>query len=585
MYVSFEARTSFQSNLALRLPFLCRLKRQLFAIFFLASILAPIFQACGSLLSSNLFPADNPWNQNISQAPVATNSAAIISLIGNGRFHPDFGQDYRNGGPLYGIPYNVVHGNSTPKVHIVIDAYANQSDIHDVPLPANPVIEGDMDNAPTVGLDVRGDSHMLIWDADNNIAYEFYRTSRPSENLDNQWHADSETIWDMRTNSFRTLGWTSGDAAGLPILPGLARPDEGLPVAQGGQGIITHALRFTLPNAIILNQYLYPGSHNANPGNNNRSNQPPMAARFRLKSSVNISTMNPQSRVIAQALKDYGLMLADNGSAFFMTGASYSPNTSNNFALTWNDNDIQDSTHGLKSLWYTNFEMVDLTPAIAAVSPTQGLAGTSVTITGYNFSGAAGRLSVLFGTNKVAATINDDAHLTVVAPTGSGTVDVRVQSGITNANSTANYTRPIWGYGLSATSSVTRFTYQAPLDPFHSWLAAYGLPSNGSADYVDSDSDGRNNWQEYTAGTNPTNAASLFRIISGQMISSTQLVLRWSSVSNRLYDVMRASNVIAGPFVPRPGATNLPGTPPENTWTDSVSRASPPGFYRVSVHQ
>lgn len=585
MYMSFEARTAVQNNLAASSPFLCRLNRPLFAILFLASILAPIFQASASLLSSNLFPADNPWNQNISQAPVATNSAAIISLIGNGRFHPDFGQDYRNGGPLYGIPYNVVHGNSTPKVHVVIDAYANQSDIHDVPLPPNPVIEGDMDNGPTVGLNVRGDSHMLIWDADNNIAYEFYRASRPTENADNQWHADSETIWDMRTNSFRTLGWTSGDAAGLPILPGLARPDEGLPVAQGGQGIINHALRFTLPNAIILNQYLFPGSHNANPGNNNRSNQPPMGVRFRLKSSVNISTMNPQSRVIAQALKDYGLILADNGSAFFMTGASYSPNTSNSFALTWNDNDIQDSTHGLKSLWYTNFEMVDLTPAIAAISPTQGLAGTSVAITGYNFSGAAGRLSVLFGTNQVTPTINDDAHLTVVAPTGSGTVDVRVQSGITNANSTANYTRPIWGYGLSATSTVARFTFQAPLDPFHSWLASYGLPSNGSADYLDSDSDGRNNWQEYLAGTSPTNISSVFRIISGRMISSTQFVLRWSSVSNRLYDVTRASNVVAGTFVPRPGATNLTGTPPENTWTDSVSRASPPGFYRVSVHQ
>ena len=595
VHMPFNLRTEVRSRVASTshpitvagLSLLWPAKRRAITTFVFNWILAAVIpQASASLLSSNLFPADNPWNQNISQAPVATNSAAILSNIGNGRFHPDFGQDSRAGNPLYGIPYNVVHGNSTPKVHVVIDAYASQSDIHDVPLPANPVIEGDMDNAPTVGLNVRGDSHMLIWDADNNIAYEFYRTSRPSENLDTQWHADSETIWDMKTNSFRTLGWTSGDAAGLPILPGLARPDEGLPVAQGGQGIINHALRFTLPNAIILNQYLFPGSHTANPGNTNRSNQPPMGARFRLKSSVNLSAMNPQSRVIAQALKDYGLLLADNGSAFFMTGASYSPNTSNNFALTWNDNDIQDSLHGLKSLWYTNFEMVDLTPAVTAVSPTQGLAGTSVAITGYNFSGAAGRLSVLFGSNQVAATISDDAHLTVVAPSGSGTVDVRVQSGLTNANSTANYTRPIWGYGLSATSSVARFTFQTPLDPFHSWLASYGLPSNGSADYLDSDSDGMNNSQEYLAGTNPTNTASVFKIISGQMISSTQFVLRWSSVSNRLYDVMRATNLATGTgaFVRLPGGTNLTGTPIENTWTDSVSRASPPGFYRVSVH-
>jgi len=564
----------------------CRQKRLLITTIVFSFIVAmPLAKALAALLASNLFPADNPWNQNISQAPVATNSAAIITKIGNGRFHPDFGQDYRNGSPLYGIPYNVVHGNTTPKISVIIDAYAGQSDIANAPVPANAVIEGDMDNAPTVGLANRGDSHLLVWDEDNNVLYEFYQASRPSENTDSQWHADSETIWDMKTNSFRTLGWTSGDAAGLPILPGLARPDEGLPVSQGGQGIINHALRFTLPNAVILNQYLYPGSHTANPGNTNRANQPPMGARFRLKSSVNISSLNPQSKVVAQAMKDYGLIVADNGSAFFMTGASYSPNASNQFALTWDDNDIQDTTRGLKSLWYTNFEVVDLTPAVTNVSPTQAVAGTSVTISGRNFSGTAGRLSVSFGTNQIPATPSDDGHVTITAPTNSGTVDVRVQSGIGNANSTANYTRPIWGYGLSATSSVARFTFQT-LDPFHTWLASFGLASNGSADYLDADGDGMNNWQEYLAGTNPTNAASAFKITSWQMLSSTQFVVRWSSVSNRLYDVARATNLNAGAagFLPQPGATNLAGTPPQNAWTDSVTRASPPGYYRVKVH-
>jgi hypothetical protein len=539
--------------------------------------------ASASLLSSNLFPADNPWNQNISQAPVTTNSAAIISKIGNGRFHPDFGQDYRATNGLYGIPYNVVHGNTAAKIHVVIDAYADQSDIQNCPVPANAVIEGDMDNGPTVGLANRGDSHLLVWDEDSNILYEFYQASRPSENADGQWHADSETIWDMKTNSFRTLGWTSADAAGLPILPGLARPDEGLPVAQGGQGIIRHALRFTLPNAVILNQYLFPGSHTANPGNNTRSNQPPMGARFRLKSSVDISTMNPQARVIAQAMKDYGLIVADNGSAFFMTGASYSPDPSNHFSLTWDDNDIQSSTHGLKSLWFTNFEVVDLSPAVTNLSPNQGAAGTSVTISGRNFSGAAGRLTVWFGTNQVPATFSDDAHVTALAPSGSGTVDVRVQSGTTNGNSSANYTSPIWGNGLSATSSVARFTFTS-IDPFHTWLASYGLSSGGSADYLDSDGDGMNNWQEYLAGTNPTNSSSVFKIISSQMISGAQFVVRWSSVSNRLYDVLRATNLAAGAsaFLPVPGATNLVATPPANSWTDSVSR---PNFYRLRAHQ
>ncbi len=555
------------------------------------AIAISITTARGSLLGTNLFPADNPWNQNISQAPVATNSAAIMSSIiatyGNGRFHPDFGQDYQTANTdLYGIPYNVVHGNTTARVHVVIDAYPDESDLLDVPIPGNAVIEGDRQTGPTVGVDNRGDSHLLVWDEDNNVAYEFYRASRPSENTDGQWHADQESVWDMKTNTFRTLGWTSADAAGLPILPGLARPDEALPTSQGGQGIIRHALRFTLPNAVILNQYLYPASHTANPGNNNRSIQPPMGARFRLKARVDISSLKPQSQVVAQALKDYGLIVADNGSAFFMTGASYSVDTSNHFALTWNDSDIQDMAQGLKSLLFTNFEVVDLSPAIASVSPTQAVAGTSVTITGRNFSGAAGRLSVWFGANQAQATPTDDAHVAALAPSGSGTVDVQVQSGVGNANSTANYTSPIWGYGLSVTSIVDQFTFQT-LDAFHTWLASYGLPSNGSADYLDADNDVLNNWQEYVAGTDPTNASSVFKITSAQAVSGTQLVLRWSSVANRVYDVTRATNLAAGigAFVPVPGATNLAPTPPVNTWTDSVSRASAPAFYRLRVHQ
>jgi hypothetical protein len=571
---------------------LCRWKDLNVGVLVLSGVLAmPITTAQGSLLGTNLFPADNPWNQNISQATVATNSAAIMGRIigtyGNGRFHPDFGQDYQLAStPLYGIPYNVVHGNAAAKVHVVIDAYAGQSEVVDAPVPVYAVIEGDMQTAPTVGVNNRGDSHLLVWDEDNNVLYEFYRASRPSENTDGNWHADQESVWDMKTNSFRTLGWTSADAAGLPILPGLARPDEGLPVSQGGQGVIRHALRFTLPNAVILNEYLYPGSHTANPGNNNLSIQPPMGARFRLKGSVDISGLNPQSKVVAQALKDYGLIVADNGSAFFMTGASYAVDANNQFALTWNDNDIQDTGHGLKSLLFTNFEVVDLSPAVTGLSPTQGVAGTSVTITGRNFSGAAGRLSVWFGTNQVSATASDDAHVTAVAPSGSGTIDVRVQSGLGNASSSANYTSPLWGYGLSVTSSVDHFTFQT-LDAFHAWLASYGLPSNGSADYLDADSDGMNNWQEYLAGTNPTNAGSVFKITSAQVISPTQFVVRWSSVSNRLYDVLRATNLPAGTgaFAPVAGATNLTATPAVNTWTDSISRAAAPAFYRVGAHQ
>jgi hypothetical protein len=417
-----------------------------------------------SLLGQSLFPADNPWNQRVDQAPVASNSAAIMSSIvgkyGDGRLHPDFGQDYRNSGPLYGIPYNVVHGNGVTKVHVVIDAYPSESDLKDAPIPAGAVLEGDLQNGPSVGVDNRGDSHLIVWDEDNNVVYEFYRASRPSENADGRWHADGEAVWDMKVNTFRTIGDTSADAAGLTILPGLVRPDEGLPTSEGGQGAINHAIRFTLQNAVILNQFIYPASHVANPGNTNSAIQPPMGARFRLKASVNISTLNPESQVVAQAMKDYGMIVADNGSNFFFSGASASVNANNQYALTWNDNDIQDSVHGLKSLHYSDFEVVDLTPIVTGLSTTSGSAGTSVTVVGKNFSGAAGHLQVFFGSAPATSvTVVDDSHVLVVAPTGSGTVDVRVQSGVGDPSDASNVKSPIFGYGTSTVSAADRFAY------------------------------------------------------------------------------------------------------------------------------
>jgi hypothetical protein len=157
-----------------------------------------------TLLGQQLFPSDNPWNQRITSAPVASNSAAImnniVNLYGNQRFHPDFGQDTQTSNPLYGIPFNVVHGNSVAKVHVVIDAYPDESDLQDAPIPANAVLEGDNQNGPVVGVDNRGDSHLIVWDEDNNVAYEFYRASRPSENSDGMWHADQESVWNMNTS-------------------------------------------------------------------------------------------------------------------------------------------------------------------------------------------------------------------------------------------------------------------------------------------------------------------------------------------------------------------------------------------------
>jgi hypothetical protein len=435
-----------------------------------------------TLLGQQLFPSNNPWNQNISNAPVASNSSAIInnivSLYGNGHLHPDFGQDSQSNTPLYGDPYNVVHGNTQPKVSVVIDGYPDESDIEPAPIPSNAVIEGDKQNGPTVGLANRGDSHLIVYDVDNNIDYEFYGASRPSENSDGMWHAAQKSVWNLNTNTFRTLGWTSADAAGLPILPGLARPDEALPTSQGGQGVINHAIRMTLANSIILDQFLYPASHVANSGNTDAAIQPPMGARLRLKANVDISGLDPESRAIAQAMKDYGLIVADNGSNFYISGASYSVDANNNFALTWNNNDIQSSTQGLKSLTFSDFEVVNTTPIVTGLSASSGAAGSSITITGQNFSGAAGHLQVLFGSTAATnVTVVDDSHVTAVVPAGTGTVDVRVQSGV-NEPDPQNINNPIFGYGISAVTSADRFTYGGTTTPSGTQAAATFISSD-----------------------------------------------------------------------------------------------------------
>jgi hypothetical protein len=265
----------------------------------------------------------------------------------------------------------------------------------------------------------------------------------------------------------------------LSLLAGLVRPDEGLPVAEGGQGAIHHAIRFTLQNSIILNKYLYPASHVANPGNKDALIQPPMGARFRLKAGVNIALLNPESRVIAQAMKDYGLIVADNGSNFFFTGASYAVDGDNHVALTWNDGDIQDSLHGLKSLHFADFEMVDLTPAVTNLSVHYGPAGTPITIIGRNFSGAAGHLQVFFGTQPASSfTIVDDGHIFAIAPGGIGTVDVRVQSGVNVPPNAANVKNNIFGYGMSAMNGADKFTLGGANQPptvvikAHPWVSA-----------------------------------------------------------------------------------------------------------------
>ncbi len=439
--------------------------------FLLAGVaFSPVCSSLASLLGSQLFPTNSPWNQDISKAPVATNSAAIITNIGaNQKVWPDWYTDSVANGTntLYGIPFNVVHGNSTAKVSVIIDAYPDESDIVPVPIPPNAVIEGDYQNGPNLhgpGPGGRNDSHLLIWDIDNNVGYELWMASRPTDitSTDHKWHADQETFWNFNTNHFRTLGYTSADAAGLPILTGLARPDEGLPIAQGGQGVINHALRVTFPSSVINSHYIFPASHSGFA--TATANTIPMGGRLRLKNTTAVSNkiaaLGPQSQIIARGMQQYGLIVADIGSAMFVSGASGSVDASNNLQLVWDMTDV----NKLRGLTAGDFEVVSLTPVVTGLSASQGPTNSSFTITGQNFSGAAGHLSVLFGnTNATAVNVVSDTQILATVPAGSGTVDVKVQSGFNKNDSAsrpgANLTAPIFGYGTSALTAADRFTF------------------------------------------------------------------------------------------------------------------------------
>ena len=258
-----------------------------------------------------MFPASNVWNRDVSALPVAANSSAMVNAIGLTRYlHPDFDAVGD------GIPYNIVN-SSTPTSQVQFD-YADESDPGPYPIPARPAIEGG------------SDAHMLMLDPAACRLWELYAVSKSGST----WSAGSGATWDLRSNALRPAGWTSADAAGLPILPGLVRYDE---VATG---VIRHAIRFTASSTC---GYIYPARHlTAAPC----SNLPPMGLRVRLKASVDISGFGPQAQVVLTALKRYGMILADNGSPWYISGTPDS---------RWNDDEL----HHLQQITGADFEVVD----------------------------------------------------------------------------------------------------------------------------------------------------------------------------------------------------------------------------------
>ncbi len=265
----------------------------------LLSQLARPAVARADLEGRQLFPPDNAWNTDISQAPLDPASDALIASMGPDRgLHPDFGTIWE-GAPI-GIPYIVVGGDQ-PRVPVSFD-YADESDLGPYPIPPDVPIEG--------GADATGDRHVLIVDRDNWLLYELFAAY--PENGGASWHAGSGAIFDLSSNDLRPLRWTSADAAGLPILPGLVRYDETIE-----QGTIPHALRFTCRRT--RRAFVPPARHFASSIRD--PNVPPMGMRVRLRADYPIDSFPGSVQVILTALKRYGMFVADNGSDWFISGA------------------------------------------------------------------------------------------------------------------------------------------------------------------------------------------------------------------------------------------------------------------------
>ena len=271
-----------------------------------------------------VFPRDNPWNRRVDRLPVAANSDRLIAAIGADRgLHADFGSGLYAGGPI-GIPYTTVSGRQR-RVPVAFQ-YADESDRGPYPIPPDAPIEG--------GRESDGDRHVIVVDRDRCRLYELYDAHPLAGGA--RWRAGSGAVWSLRSNHLRPRGWTSADAAGLPILPGLARYEE---LRHGG---IDHALRFTA--ARTRRSFIAPARHFASDSND--PSLPPMGLRVRLKRSFRLAGFGPQARAVLLVLKRYGMLLADNGSPWFISGAP---------SRGWDNDDL----HALGRVRGSDFEVVD----------------------------------------------------------------------------------------------------------------------------------------------------------------------------------------------------------------------------------
>jgi hypothetical protein len=453
-------------------------------VFLMTWALALAGNAYGQQLigSCPVLPSNNIWNTAIDTLPVLSNSSTMVNTIGANRgFHADFGAATWDGGPI-GIPFITVPGSQATFPATFL--YADESDQKPYAVPLTAPIEG--------GANATGDRHAIAVDADHCILYELYRAFPQSSS----WTADSGVVIDLKSNALRPAGWTSADAAGLPILPGLLTYDE----VQRGE--IKHAIRFTVPQT--RREYVWPARHAAS--SLTGTQYPRMGERFRLKAGVNISGYPADVQVILRAMKKYGIILADNGSAWYISGA---PDP------RWND----DHLHMFGQLLGSNFEAVDAT--VLQIDPNSGAAvqnGVSVTVTPSTASVRAGHFQAFsaavmgasggvtwsvddtVGGNAVVGTIDSSGQYlppstvpnpstvtvratSIAVPTASGAASVTILASphITSITpsplGTGNFSMTVTGVGFVA-GSVISFD-GSPLGT--TFVSATTLTATGSA--------------------------------------------------------------------------------------------------------
>ena len=367
------------------------------------------------------FTPTTAWNTDISAAPLDPNNAAITSAAGFAGLHLHHDWSSVAGGN-YGIPYVVVDSSITPLVPVSVVDYASESDVAAAPFPITAPIEGAPADCAGWPDNYIGDSHVLVLDRHACMLYETFNTHRCS----GAWSASSETIWDLKNYDRRPWGWTSADAAGLPIFPGLVRYDE---VASGA---INHAIRFTMQqtkNDANGGYFVAPASHAAGTtyGASNI-----MGMRIRLKASFDISGFSAANKVILSAMKKYGMILADNGSYFYFQGV---PDP------RWNDDDL----HNLDAIQSSNFEVVQMTPAFPGYDANTAPGGEPPTIN-----------SFLSSASSVAA----GTPVTLTWNTSNDSYDfIDVLGGVSGGTVTTTPTKTTT-YTLNATNQFGRTTMQ-----------------------------------------------------------------------------------------------------------------------------